>query len=108
MNSNKCKKLKIEEELDATLKSEGVTRTITVVTIADGVFSDVMTIDKEVISQAFSYVMNQPDGKTAYSGESEDVKSVGNVEDYGLSEEDIVMFVKNYHGKQNEKGEGSV
>lgn len=87
----------MESILDVSVESEGVTRKMATVRIADGVFADVMNIweDGEI---KLRYVMDNPTGTTTYAFDGE---FTGNLEDYGMAEQEIVEFVIPYVPDEN-------
>lgn len=97
----------IVESYDATLKSEGIKRTVFIISISDGVFADVMSMSDPddsdhkysvqrtdgtaSLCNDYQYVMENAGGGTAYYKDSEG-SPAGNVEDYGFSESDLLYL----------------
>ena len=64
------------------------------VELKENVLTDVMRI-AEPAQKPYCYVMQCHDGRTAFAPDS-DGDSVGNIEDFGSSEDQIIQFVNKY------------
>ena len=89
---------KVEEQYDLNFFNDK-NRVVTTVIIANGVFVDVMTVQKHGVSEiGLQYIMeNELSGQTAYYPSKNDAPA-GNVTDYGFTEKEITDFVSKYIG----------
>lgn len=104
MNQNENKKNNVgfptmERVYDISLKQRGDVRKMAIVRIADGILVNVLNVwGNGAIKQR--YVMNTPPG-TGIAAYKPGGDYVGSVEDYGMTEQEIVEFVIPYVPDEN-------